>query len=120
MNDTCHKEWDAILERMVFLFHETDEHTCQQKSPYEDEYTRMCEEFEREYGRFGEKLETPEEETERIRTGAHVVHFPSEVPEYADIDERYKEEKRKLEAYREQCKDEAFQLFSKWFFHLWD
>lgn len=120
VNDTCHEEWDAILERMIFLFREADEYNCQRKNPCEDEYMRMRELFDREYGCFGEKLETPEEETERMRTGAHTVHFPSEVPEYAGIDEKYRAEEKKLEAYRNQCKDEAFQMFSKWFFHLWD
>lgn len=50
VNDTCHEEWDAILERMIFLFHEADEWSCQRKNPYEGEYTRVCEEFDREYG----------------------------------------------------------------------
>lgn len=48
------------------------------------------------------------------------LDFPSEAPEYAGIDEKYMTEERKLEAYRNQCKDEVFQLFSQWFFHLWD
>lgn len=120
VNDTCHEEWDAILERMIFLFHEADEYSCQRKNPCEDAYMEMRREFDQEYGCFGEKLETPEEKAERMRTGAHTVHFPSEVPAYADIDERYRAEKEKLEEYRNQCKDEAFQIFSEWFFHLWD
>lgn len=101
VNDTCHAEWDAILERMIFLFREADEYSCQRKNPYEDAYMRMYEEFDREYGWFGEKLETPEEKAERMRTGAYVIHFPSEVPEYAGIDEMYKAEEKKLEAYRQ-------------------
>lgn len=120
VNDTCHEEWDEILNRIIFLFHEADEYSCQRKNPYEDEHARICEEFDRKYGDFGEKLETPEEKEMRARTGARTMHFPSEVPEYADIDERYKAEEKKLEEYRNQCKDEAFQLFAKWFFHLWD
>ena len=55
-----------------------------------------------------------------MRTGAHVVHCPSELPEYVDIAERYHAEEKKLEEYRNQYKEEAFQLFSEWFFHLWD
>ena len=110
VNDTCHGEWDMILDRMVFLFRKADESACQKKNPCEDEYTKMLEEFAQKYGHFGEKLETVEEKEERMRTGAHVVHCPSELPEYVDIAERYHAEE----------KEEAFQLFSEWFFHLWD
>lgn len=33
VNDTCHAEWDAILEKMIFLFLEADEETCLQEEP---------------------------------------------------------------------------------------
>ena len=120
VNDTCHREWDTILDRMIFLFREADESSCQKKNPYEDGHMKMLEEFAQKYGHFGEMLETAEEKEERTKTGAHVVHFPSEIPEYVDVDERYYAEEKKLEEYRNQCKEEAFQLFSEWFFHLWD
>ncbi len=120
VNDTCHEEWDEILARIIFLFHEADETTCQRKNPYEDEHIRILEEFDQKYGLFGEGLETPEEKEENKETGAHMIHFPSELPEYADIEEKYRAEDENLKEYREQCKDEAFKLFSKWFFHLWD
>lgn len=112
VNDTCHGEWDMILDRMVFLFRKADESACQKKNPCEDEYTKMLEEFAQKYGHFGEKLETVEEKEERMRTGAHVVHCPSELPEYVDIAERYHAEEKKLEEYRNQYKEEAFQLLS--------
>lgn len=120
VNDTCHGEWDEILARIIFLFHEADETTCQRKNPYEDEHRRVYDEFDEKYGFFGERLETPEEKAKNEKTGAHTAHFPSELPEYADIEEKYSEEEEKLRNYREQCKDEAFKLFSQWFFHLWD
>ena len=37
VNDTCHEEWDKILERMIFLWRETDEESCSKKNPYEEE-----------------------------------------------------------------------------------
>lgn len=30
-NDACHKEWDKILDRMIFLWRELDEETCSEK-----------------------------------------------------------------------------------------
>lgn len=76
----------------------------------------MRKEFDREYGFFGENLEILEEKEERARTGTRTVHFPSEIPEYAGVDEEYRAEEKKLAEHRNQCKDEAFRLFSKWFF----
>ena len=36
-NDTCHGEWDRILDEMTFLFREADERQCRRKNPYENE-----------------------------------------------------------------------------------
>jgi len=116
VNDTCHGEWDTILDRIIFLFREADEITCQRKNPYEEEHIEILEKFEKDYGFFGERLETPEEKENREQTGAHTVHFPEEVPEYAGIENKYRAEAKKLEEYREECKDEAFKLFSQWGF----
>ena len=40
--------------------------------------------------------------------------------EYKDIEEKYYEEEKALSQYREDCKNEALELFSKWFYSLWD
>ena len=39
---------------------------------------------------------------------------------YKDIAEKYMKEARKIDQYRVECKDEAFQMFSRWFYALWD
>ena len=49
-----------------------------------------------------------------------VLHIPSEVPEYKNIEEKYYEEEELLRQYMEDCKNEALELFSKWFYSLWD
>lgn len=116
VNETCHAEWDDILDKMIFLLRESRETTCQRKNPYEDEHAKIFEEFSSKYGLLGEKLCFPEESKGKFRT----MHFPSELPEYQEIEEKYMEEERKLEEYRNACKDEALALFSKWIFNLWD
>lgn len=114
-NDTCHEEWDKILDQMIFLFKEMNEDTCQKTNPYLIEYENVLKEFEEKYGTFGEKLETS-------KTGkfGRVLHFPGEMPEYKDIEENYHAEENALNQYREECKNQAFELFSKWFHYLWD
>lgn len=121
VNDTCHEEWDKILDHMIFLWREADEDTCSRKNPYEAEYHKLSEEFRNKYGLLGEKLQTEEElEANRKRGGGGTVHFMDELPEYKEISNRYFEEEYKIEAYRSGCKDEALDLLKEYFYALWD
>ena len=43
-----------------------------------------------------------------------------ELPEYKEIHDLHREEERKLEEYREQCKNEALDMLKEHFFSLWD
>ena len=121
VNDSCHAEWDKILDRMIFLWKETDEDTCSKKNSYEEEHSRAFSEFTDQYGIFGEKLQTEEQlEENRRRGGGATVHFMDELSEYKEISEKYEKEERKLEQYRNACKDEALDMLKEYFFALWD
>ena len=121
VNDTCHTEWDKILARMIFLWKETSEDTCSKQNPYEDEYTKAFSEFKDKYGMLGEKLQTEEElEENRKRGGGRTAHFMDELPEYKEISDNYHKEASNLEQYRCECKDEAMDMLSEYFFELWD
>lgn len=121
MNDTCHEEWNNILERMIFLWRESDEDTCTRKNPYEEEHLHAFEEFIEKYGLFGEKLQTEEELKEnRKRGGGGIMHFMREVLEYKELDDKYSEEEKRLEEYRNRSKDEAMDMLKEYFFSLWD
>lgn len=115
-NDTCHEEWERILNQMIDLFREANEETCQRVNPMEKEHIRINDEFEERYGIFGENLEPDPSTPGHYRQ----LHFVSEIPEYADIEKKYFEESRKLEEYRNDCKNRAFKMFSEWFWDLWD
>lgn len=120
LGENCHEEWDKILDRMIFLWNELDEDTCSKKNPYEEAHTKAFSEFSKKYGFLGQGLETEEEKEKNKKTGGHYVHFMREVPEYAEIDRLYDEEERKLEKYREDCKNEVFDLMKEYFWVLWD
>lgn len=101
-----HKNWDAVLDRLIFLFGEADEASCSRDNPYTDDYMKA----------FNAVWERTKEE----EPGKHVVHFPDEFPEYRELAENYNRAEKELIQYRKSCKDEAFRLFSKWFYDLWD
>ena len=111
VDDYGDKKWGEILSRLTFLLREANENTCTKVNPYDEE-------FREKYGEWGEKILTDEDKTEAEKTGRHPVYLPHHMPEYKEICELHSEEERKLNAYREQCKNEALELFSKWFYSL--
>ena len=117
-DELTEQEWNEILSRLTFLLREANKDTCTKVNPYESEYSRISDEFRKKYGEWGEKLLTDEEKAEAKKTGSSRIYFPSDMPEYKDICELHSEEERKLNAYREQCNNEALELFSKWFYRL--
>lgn len=120
VNDTCHEEWDAILDRMIFLWRESDEDTCTKKNRFEHEYMKALDEFIEKYGFGGEKLQTEKELEKRKCGGYSTLHFMDELPEYREIANNHYDEERKLEEYREKAKDEAMDMLKQYFFSLWD
>ncbi len=118
--EKCRDKWDAMLDRMAFLFREANEMTCTRKNPYEDEYSKCWDEFNEKYGLFGEKLKTREALLEEEKTGCSRAYTLANVPEYAEKVRKYLEEDKTLWRYRDHCKDEAFALFVKYFWTLWD
>ena len=117
-DELTEQEWNEILSRLTFLLREANADTCTKVNPYESEYSRISDEFRAKYGEWGEKLLTNEEKAEAKKNGSSRIYFPSDMPEYKDICELHSEEERKLNAYREQCNNEALELFSKWFYTL--
>lgn len=114
------EKWKSILGEMAYLFRESSEETCEKKNPYEDEYERASEQFISEYGLFGEKLKTPGEIEKERKRGYCTMHTMGELPEYRDICDKYWDEEKRLNLYRNECKDKAFELLKNWFWALWD
>ncbi len=121
VNDTCHEEWNKVLDHMIFLWKESNEDTCARKNPYDEEYHKAHKEFEDKYGFWGEKLQTKAElEANRKRGGGGMIHFMGELPEYKEISDKYFAEERRIEEYCCKCKDEALELLKEHFYALWD
>lgn len=114
------RKWIAVLNRMIFLLRETDEETCSRKNPYEEEYFQAWEEYGDQYGTFDDEQIHP-----GIQINGHPLktvrlRFPEEAEEYREIAEKYRNTETEIAQYRMDCKNEAMELFSKWFYDLWD
>ena len=121
VNDTCHEEWNCILDKMIFLWREAEEDTCSQKNPFDEAHSKAMDEFTKRFGLFGNKLQTEKElEENRKRGGGGTIHFMDELPEYKEISDKYREEEKRLEEYRRKCKDEAINMLKQYFYDLWD
>lgn len=117
--DFYSKNWDKILDRMIFLFREANEDTCSKKNPYDEEYNKAYDEFIEKYGVDGEKLRTEEENEYYNRTGNITMHFLGDAPEYKDIHDKHMAAWSEIEEYREKCRVEAMELFTKYMNDLW-
>lgn len=111
-SETTESEWNATLNKMIHMFNEANSETCSKKNSLQEEYNRVLDEFTEKYGIFGEKL--------RKDGDGNRLYLPGDVPEYADISKRHSVEEDKLCRYREICKNIGFQMFSEYFWALWD
>lgn len=41
VNDTCHEEWNCILDKMIFLWREAEKDTCSQKNPFDEAHSNI-------------------------------------------------------------------------------
>ena len=107
-NLDCHQKWTLVLERMIFLLGEMNEDTCSHKNPYRKKYFAASRKY-----REG-PIENPD--------GSSTYHYTDlkEIPECRELDEKYHKAEKKLMKYRLDCKQEFFDLFSRYFYHLWD
>ncbi|MBR1599653.1 MAG: hypothetical protein IJ661_12175 [Lachnospiraceae bacterium] len=117
-------EWKEILDRMIFLLREMNPDTCSMKNEYDEEYYKVLEDFKKKYGMYGDGLKSEEEKQKEEEEGAYTWYGPSDFPElYPDFQKLYYEHSLRnhyIYFYRDKCREEFFNLFSKYFWDLWD
>jgi len=95
------KLWYEILSRMIFLAKEMNDETCSMVNPYMDEYV---------------KHETDLWESHKTMNSSDSADEPEEIKKLKENFLKFELEKKK---YIMSCKDEFFELFSKYYFGLW-
>lgn len=117
------KRWTDTILHMAHLADEMNDETCSMKNPHEKDFDRIHRAFLKKYGFWGEKLYT-EEDKKEAEKGCHKMYSPESDPihgeEYRKIMEQYMAYEQKISDYRDECKDEFFRLFNRYFWCLWD
>lgn len=117
------KRWTDTILHMAYLADEMNDETCSMKNPHEKDFHRIHRTFTKKYGFWGEKLYT-EEDKKEAEKGRHTMYSPEKDPihgeEYRKVIDQYMAYERKISDYRDDCKDEFFRLFNKYFWCLWD
>ena len=107
------RDWENILDRMIFCFQEMNEDTCSMKNEYEEEYHRQR--FESRGGKSILDCFTSEEINEHGEKRYRLITGEAE----PELEEKYRRRMREIEDYRENMKNEGFELFRKYFWNLW-
>ena len=122
--EVANAKWEQILDRMIFLINEMDQEKCSMKNPYSRVYHSVQTRFRRDLGWFGDKAKSDEELKKEKEKDSYRMYFPTDFPDRyptaQEINDKYFEYERKIFEYRDQCKKEFFELFSEYFWQLWD
>lgn len=97
------EEWKRTLERMLFLLNEMDPDKCSYKNPVQEE------------------LDEVKDNLEEAGYGCLVEHIEqSDDPQLQLLYQEHRYQELQVWHYRDRCREEFFNLYSKWFWHLWN
>lgn len=110
ISDLAFKRWKSIIDTISFLF---DEIVHSEKFKSEKKHNKRWLDFALKYGALDYMP------TEGDAFNPYTMPTKGQLPEFKNAFRIYTDSIGNEEDYREECKNEAFLLFSKWFFHLW-
>ncbi|MCL2649488.1 MAG: hypothetical protein FWD60_00495 [Candidatus Azobacteroides sp.] len=108
------KDWEDIIERMIFYFREMNDNTCSMKNEFEDEYFKQL--HKPNEGKPVKEWFIPCEEDEQHGK----LYRLNEGEVDPELEENYRKKMLEIETYKDNMKNEGFELFSKYFWDLWD
>jgi hypothetical protein len=108
------KDWKDIIERMKFCFMEMNDGTCSMKNEYADEYRRQL--HKPNEGKPVKDWFVPCEENEHGKK----LYRMNEGEVEPELKENYFKKLHEIENYKDKMKNEGLELFSKYFWNLWD
>jgi len=101
------KKWHDILDRMIFCFREMNDDTCSMKNEYEDEF-------------FKQRYEGKSFEDRFVKNEDGQTYSLIEGNVDPELQENYHKKTLEIEEYKDKMKNEGLELFSKYFWNLWN
>ena len=101
------KDWEDVIEHMIFCFREMNDDTCSMENEFEDEYLKQRYEGKSFKDRF-------------IKNEDGTSYSLIEGNVDPELKEKYHRKILEIEEYKNKMKTEGFELFSKYFWNLWD
>ena len=96
-------EWQRTLKRMLFLLNEMDPDKCSYKNPVQEELDEVKDNLEEAgYDYLAKYIEQ------------------SDDPQLQLLYQKHRYQELQVWHYRDRCREEFFNLYSKWFWHLWN
>jgi hypothetical protein len=108
------KEWEAVIDRMIFCFTEMNEDTCSMKNEFEDEWHRQISK-----PREGKKVKDWFEQCDTDESGAPLYRMIQGEVE-PELERNFRKKQKEILDYQNTMKDEGLDLMKKYFWNLWD
>jgi hypothetical protein len=108
------KDWEAVIDRMIFCFTEMHEDTCSMKNEFNDEYHKQLSKPNE-----GKKVKDWFEPYGTDKEGKPLYRWIHGEVE-PELKKNFWKKDKEIRDYRNKMKDEGFDLMKKYFWNLWD
>ncbi|MCL2738756.1 MAG: hypothetical protein FWE30_04845 [Bacteroidales bacterium] len=108
------KDWGDVIERMIFCFKEMNDDTCSMKNEFADEYYKQLHKSNdgKPVGEWFIPCGEDEQHGKLYRLNEREVDPVQK--------ENYQKKMLEIEEYKNKMKNESLELFSKYFWNLWN
>ena len=118
--DKIFDRWWFVLSRIAYCLEQANDEVTEIKNEYEEEYHKQVFGDDSDKKSFKEWWNAHHEIVEYDEKGKPklwrlITNEPDE-----ELEKKYKKRNEEIEKYRNEMKDEAFDLLKKYFYHLWD
>lgn len=119
-NDKIFDRWLLVLSRIAYCLEQSNYEEIEIKNEYEDEYNKQVFGEDDDNLSFEEWWKAHHKVVEYDKDGKPILwRLVTNKPD-PKLEEKYEKRKAEIEQYREDMKNEAFDLLKKYFYALWD
>lgn len=112
--------WELILLRIAWCFEQSSDEITEIKNEFEEEYMRQVWGDDTDADTFDKWWSKHSVVKEYDKKGSPKLWRLVLNDADPELEEKYRNRDKEINEYRCECKDEAFDLLKKYFYHLWD